>query len=374
MIGCVRCCGTTEQPCCRAVGRPALAVEWKPLSLEATPAWSELTNELAEADDTGEFYSAADLTEELSEDGVDPSQDTIGVWQDGRLVGFGQLRVAAGLFEGRVSAWLGGGVSPAYRGRGYGRQIQDFLERRALVLAAERHPGVEVLFRAPGLREGASVRALLAHRGYSVTRYFHDMALALPAQVELAGLIRRSSRTRPELSEAVRLAHNEAFAEHWGSTGNTPERWQDFVGSHTVSARPQLRQRGRGRSGRRVHDGAAVAAGGGLRRSGRRPAPGPAPRPGPGHPRIGGERRLGGRAEADRTVGRHRERRWRRPALRLARVQRCCAPPPRTPKSSPPPARPSLSQPEATRSRDFVDWAAKCRTRVSGSAGAAGCC
>lgn len=212
-------------------------LEWKPLGAADVQAWSELSNLLAEADGTAEFYSAEDLAEELTEDGVDPALDTLGVWVDGRLVAYGQLRVAAGLFQGRASAWVGGGVAPEYRGRGIGRELMDRLEGRALALAATRHPGQEVLLRASGLREGSSVRPMLEHRGYQVARYFHDMGLNLPATIDLAGLPSVRPYVR-ELAGATRLAHNEAFAEHWGSTTNTPERWQEFVGSRAF--RPEL--------------------------------------------------------------------------------------------------------------------------------------
>lgn len=214
-----------------------MTVTWTTLGPDTLAQWAALTNELAEVDGTGEFYSAEDLGEELAEDGVDPALDTVAVMADGRMVGFGQLRVAPGRFEGHVSAWLGGGVSPSHRGQGIGRQIQEILERRALELAAVRHPGVDVVLRSPGLLEGASVRPMLEHRGYSTARYFHDMALALPATIDVSGL----PAVQPfsfELMEATRVAHNEAFAGHWGSTESTPQRWHDFLHSHTF--RPEL--------------------------------------------------------------------------------------------------------------------------------------
>lgn len=43
---------------------------------------------------------------------------------------------------------------------------------------------------------------------------------------------------KPELSEAVRRAHNEAFADHWGSAPRSQEKWEDQMASR--SFRPAL--------------------------------------------------------------------------------------------------------------------------------------
>lgn len=209
-----------------------MAMRWGVLSEQHAAGWADLTNLLAKVDQTEEYYEAADLAEELHEPGVDPDLDTVAVWHQDTLVGFGQLRVASGLFEGRVRAGISGGVHPDFRGRGLGVQLMDRLEPRARELAAVRQPGAEVLLRASGGVEGSSVRPLLEHRGYAIVRYYHDMQRLLSGVLpaEPAAVVRPYT---PELSEATRLAHNEAFSTHWGSTPWSVERWQDFVGSRT---------------------------------------------------------------------------------------------------------------------------------------------
>jgi mycothiol synthase len=216
-----------------------VTVRWQPLDAGSVTAWAELTNLLAKVDGTDEYYEAEDLAEELAEPGVDPALDTVGVWSGDLLVGFGQLRVSDGLSDGRVSAGLGGGVHPDFRNHGLGRQIMDRLEQRALELSAHRHPGVPVQLRVSGGLEGASIRAMLAGRGYAIARYFHEMRLPLldPSRSSTRPPDGSDTTTvqpyRDELSEAVRLAHNDAFATHWGSTPRSPEQWQSFVGSRT---------------------------------------------------------------------------------------------------------------------------------------------
>lgn len=207
-------------------------MSWRPLSAESVAEWAELTNLLAEADGTDEFYDAEALAEELVEPGVDPRLDTVGVWRDGVLAGFGQLRVGSGLSEGQVRAEIGGGVRPGLRGLGLGAQIMDRMEARALELAGQRHPGVPVLLRVSGGVEGASVRPMLEHRGYRIVRYYHEMTRPIP------GVIPEPPRlpVQPysdELAEAIRLAHNDAFSTHWGSTPMDADRWLDLTSSRT---------------------------------------------------------------------------------------------------------------------------------------------
>ncbi|MDQ2838768.1 MAG: GNAT family N-acetyltransferase [Actinomycetota bacterium] len=211
-----------------------MTVEWGVLSLDQLIAWAELTNLLAKVDETQEFYEAADLAEELVEPGVDPNLDTVAVWQDGTLAGFGQLRVSEGLTEGKVRASLGGGVHPDYRGRGLGTEIMNRLESRARELSAQRHPGIEVLLRVSGGIEGASVRPLLHHRGYRIVRYFHEMERELPGVLPSAPAPAIVQPYTADLSEAVRLAHQDAFSSHWGSTPWNAEQWQGFAESRTL--------------------------------------------------------------------------------------------------------------------------------------------
>lgn len=196
-------------------------------------AWTQLTNLLAQVDGTDEFYDAVDLAEELEEPGFDPERDSIAVWDGDQLVGFGQLRVADVLFEGDAKASIDGGVHPEHRGRGIGGGIMDCLETRARELAAERHPGARVTVGFATGADGSSSGRMAVSRGYAPVRYFTDMMIELPRNpgeaVEPA-----PSPEGPvvevytsEVEEAVRRAHNDAFADHWGAIPKTQERWAD---------------------------------------------------------------------------------------------------------------------------------------------------
>ena len=210
---------------------------WQTLSFDVVPQWTELTNLLAEVDDTDEFYDAEDLAEELTEDGFDAGLDSWAAWDGERLVAFGQLRVSAGLTaEGDARADLTGGVHPAWRGRGIGTDLLARMEPRALELARERHPGAPLLLRAQGGKQGSDAWPLLTDRGYAPARYFTDMRRALPGSSITVEPDPRIRPFTPDLVEPLRLAHNDAFATHWGSTAQTPERWADTLGARSFSA------------------------------------------------------------------------------------------------------------------------------------------
>jgi len=210
-----------------------LSLRWETLTADAVPAWTELTNVLAEYDDTGEYYSAEDLAEELGEHGFTAERDSWAVWDGDCLVAYG--KVSVGLIpdhEARTRCTLEGGVRPSHRGRGIGSALLTRMEARALELARERHPGVPAYWRFDGGQEGASVRALAAHRGYGIVRYFAELERPLPGH-ELSGhesVPEGITLLSPaaENEEATRRAHNEAFQDHWGSGEMTVERWHDF--------------------------------------------------------------------------------------------------------------------------------------------------
>lgn len=200
---------------------------WRPLSSADVPAWATLTNLLAVADGTEEFYEEDDLAEELTEHGFNPELDSWAGWDGELMIGYGQLRVRED-HEGNALAHMAGGIHPDYRGRGLGRELMDLMETRAVEACAERHPGAPQLWRVPGNLEGASVRPMLEHRGYQIVRYWNEMKRPLPASLEVPGVGAALVSPTDEHQEATRLAHNQAFRDHWGAGPRSPEQWADM--------------------------------------------------------------------------------------------------------------------------------------------------
>lgn len=200
--------------------------------IDDVPAWTVLTNVLAVADDTGEFYDEEDLAEELTEAGVDPQQDTWAVWDSGEMVAYGQVRVYDLTNEGAVRCDLSGGVLPSHRGRGIGRELLQRMESRAQQLARTRHPGVPIRLGVPGQGEGADVRSLLDRSGYRPVRYFTQMVIPDLAGAQFAkpaSTVVPVDAADPAQREAIRVAHADSFRDHWGSTVWSPQKWDDFM-------------------------------------------------------------------------------------------------------------------------------------------------
>ncbi len=281
-------------------------LRWSHLDGDNVGAWSALINTLATADGTGEFYEPEDLAEELGETGLEPSTDTWAVWADEQLVAYGQLRVGfTTQADGTVRCQLDGGVHPEWRGRGVGSRLMDAMEQRACVLSAQRMPGVPAEFRVEAGLAGSSASRMLTARGYRIARWFILMELPLrsvqagvpaaadsgahtlttpPTQFPLGSMpegatgfavpgaetlttplglqlpldAEAAARPHPVVpdgftlaspkaadEEDVRLAHNSAFADHWGSAPMTAERWHDFyagrpmrLGYSTIARNP----------------------------------------------------------------------------------------------------------------------------------------
>jgi mycothiol synthase len=216
-----------------------LGLVWKSIDAADTPAWSELTNLLAVQDGTDEVYAPEDLAEELEEPGFDPALDSIALWDGGTMVGFGQLRVMDALRDGVAKANISGGVREAYRGRKIGRELMDRMEARARQLTQDRHPSAPAAVEIWAGRPGSGATRLAAARGYEPVRYFQDMRVELDAWAAPADAAAPGTPTvtfAQEFHEATRLAHNEAFEDHWGSTARSPEKWRDQLRSRSFRA------------------------------------------------------------------------------------------------------------------------------------------
>jgi ribosomal protein S18 acetylase RimI-like enzyme len=79
-------------------------------------------------------------------------------------------------------------------------------------------------------------------RRFEPVRWFADMSLkfsdlpdGLPAVPRIEGI--RLEKFSVELSESVRQAHNEAFADHWGAQPVPADRWQTRL--EATASRPE---------------------------------------------------------------------------------------------------------------------------------------
>lgn len=228
-----------------------MELTWRPLTVADTEVWAALLAAAERVDDTGAHYDSADLVEELADPELAADRDTLAVWAGGELVGYGLTRGVTGVLDGRYRVFCEGTVAPAWRRRGLGRQIMDWTLERAAGLVAERHPaavGEVQLELVPG---NLGQRALAGKYGFAPLRYYFGMLRDLPGPklpVDVpAGL--RLAGYDPAYDEAIRNAHNEAFADHWGFTPPSREKWRYWTGQRAF--RPEV-------SFLLLHDGAAT--------------------------------------------------------------------------------------------------------------------
>ena len=144
-----------------------------------------------------------------------------------------------------LRVYLYGGVHPEWRKRGIGREVLRWQTARAHEALAEALASgdastKELPWRIAAYHEEkmADHSALCEAAGYTPIRWLHEMVRPFrgdSAQVPDVGPP-EGLEVAPwtvDLDESVRLAHNEAFAHHWGSQPRDLEMWT----THTVDHR-----------------------------------------------------------------------------------------------------------------------------------------
>jgi mycothiol synthase len=227
-------------------------IEARPIDKTDAQAWAELLAAKEKVDQEGENYDAQDLIDELADPHLDPALDTIGLWADGRMIAYGKVQGADAVIDvDRVRTE--GAVHPEWRRRGIGTALMPWLIKRAGEVHLAKHP--EAPGEVTGSRISTNVGAerLFEKFGFVERRYFFDMKRPLDQPVpEVAlpdGL--RLVTFDPSMDEALRLAHNDVFLDHWGSTPKDPDSWKTwFTGARAF----------RGASSYVVLDGDTIAA------------------------------------------------------------------------------------------------------------------
>lgn len=205
----------------------SLGLRWRPLTAADVDAVAALFARTERFDNVPFRTTPEEAREFVAGARKDPLRNTIGGFDaEGELRAHGFVHLSPG--DGRiVRALLDGGVDPTWRRRGVGSALLAWQAARARQLLASTGrdvPGRIATYVEEGFDDKA---AIVTAAGFVPRRYYTDMRrdLSLPIpEVSLRdGLV--LVPWTPERDEAVRLAHNEAFADDWGSAPHTPESW-----------------------------------------------------------------------------------------------------------------------------------------------------
>ena len=206
------------------------------------PAMVEIINASNVADD----LEGLDTVEGVANDfahlsNCDLARDMLMAEADGRLIGFARVSWWVNDVGERIYG-LNGQVHPDWRGKGVGRAMLHWQERRVKEIAAT-HSAAEPRYLQAFAMDGSQRRlALLKSEGYAPIRFGFMMVrpnlddlpeMALPEGLEV----------RPVLPEHRRLiweALEEAFRDHWGHRASTEEEYQGFL--NWPDSQPQLWQ------------------------------------------------------------------------------------------------------------------------------------
>lgn len=207
---------------------PQTQLAWRPVSRADLDDWHALIRRMVEVDKPGWAEDRADLEHALERPGDDPLQDSLlGVDAGGVPRAFGLVS----LNPESVRATGFGGVDPAWRRRGIGTAVYRWQAARARARVRER-AGENPVLRSYAEANNPSHLALLESTGAKVVRYFTEMTRPLDGELPEAqlpgGLVFQTFSG--DLSERLRIAHNKAFQDHWGSEPRDPESWRFTVG------------------------------------------------------------------------------------------------------------------------------------------------
>lgn len=190
--------------------------------------WYELSRRVAEAENAPWFEQKTGLQNMIDSSANPVALNTVIAFDSG-----GVARAAGTLAHnaGSERFFAFGDVDPLWQRKGVGSAIIAWQEARLRERLAEEEPAMcTAVMRSFRNQENVAHGELLNGAGFEIVRYFSDMLRpldTLPALVVPEGFEIRPFTA--DLHEPVRLAHNDAFRDHWGSDGRSVEQWQNFM-------------------------------------------------------------------------------------------------------------------------------------------------
>lgn len=215
-------------------------LRWTAPSRDDDLDWADLLAAIEAVDRRGETYELDDLSDEWESVWSHPDTDAVFVWDGPLLVAFGWLKTQVGVRKvHRIACW--GGVRPSHRGHGIGRALLAWQLQRASEIAAGLDRTLPANILIDVAEHQTDLVGLATRAGFEPVRRFLELARPAAAPLEpvepAPGL--ELVPWSEDLDEATRLAHREAFADHWGSEPRTVEEWRQWYTGHRAF-RPDL--------------------------------------------------------------------------------------------------------------------------------------
>lgn len=225
----------------RAMGEASDGLTWRAITDDDLDAVVAVVDAVTAADGLEERLSTEELLERIDGPGADRATDSrVVVGPDGGVRAWGVVETygSSDTFD-RVEVW--GGVDPAHRGTGIGRDLLAWQVARAEEVhrahLADRpdRPGVAEASVPVG---ATATERLLARAGFTAVRWWASLGQPLTDAAAVAA---------PELDgvafvplaevdpEAVRRAFNAAWVDHWGARQFDAHRWEvEMMGSSVL--------------------------------------------------------------------------------------------------------------------------------------------
>ena len=214
---------------------PVAGLRFRGATRHDAPAVHVLGEACTDVDRQQERESLEEVEEQLRTEWWDPELDgAVGVDDHGAVLAYGAVLRRPGQLRTRQALVLGR-VHPKVRRRGAGRALLTWQAARGeeLLAAADGGPEVPRMLRTFVEDHRSDRVTLLRAAGFSPRRFSalmgRDGSLPVPEAPPPAGVVLRTlsaGTSGADLQERVRQAHNEAFAEHWGSEPIEAADWR----------------------------------------------------------------------------------------------------------------------------------------------------
>jgi ribosomal protein S18 acetylase RimI-like enzyme len=149
---------------------------------------------------------------------------------NGEVIGYGRVSWREELDKTRIYEQFGY-VLPEWRGRGIGRAMLHYHQRRLLKIAAGHPKNTARFYESWTAETETAASALFLDEGYTVVRYFFEMVrpdlddipeAPMPSNLEVRPVL-------PEHYQAIYNASLEAFRDHWGYSEDQEQTIEEYL-------------------------------------------------------------------------------------------------------------------------------------------------